>query len=429
MNGSDKFLVDENASSSTGLKIIGGKGDDTVDIKGKVRTKIYDLKSEKNSITNNSHSKIYYSNDPVINEYQNTGFNYNSFQFPQVDAGYNVEDKLFLGLGFSKKTYGFRKLPFATYQRLSTLYAFTNNAFEAKYDGIFNEVIRRNDLVIKAEVVHPALDNFFGFGNNTVKDHPIDYYRVRYNYISTDLIIRKRLNDILHVGIGPSYYHYNMGMTQNKNRILGTPSIPGLDSSSLYSKKDYLGAKAKMDITYINSDFFPTRGITWNTEYSNMYGLSSNSKHISRLISDMTVYASLTEERKVMAVIRLGGGHIFSDNFEFFQALNLGSNNVLRGFRKDRFSGSSIAYASLEGRVKLFDSKWYILPGDIGTIAFFDLGKTWMKGQNSKTFHSDYGGGLYFAPFNAFILSATIGISKEDQIFNFSVGKKFNLTF
>ena len=45
--------------------------------------------------------------------------------FPQINMGYNPEDKLLVGFGFSAKTYGFRKEPYSTFQKLSTLYAFT----------------------------------------------------------------------------------------------------------------------------------------------------------------------------------------------------------------------------------------------------------------------------------------------------------------
>lgn len=431
LNSDDKFQIDSNANSRTGIKLIGGKGNDTFNIKGNVKTDVYDLKSEKNAVINKSRSKIYLTNDPTNNSYKTTGFNYNSFQIPQIDIGYNVEDQFFAGLGFTSKTYGFRKDPYATYQRLRTLYAFSNQAYQLRYDGIFNQVIRKNDLIINAAVVHPTLNNFFGFGNNSIKDNntSLNYYRVRYNYISTDLLIRKRLNDVLHIGIGPSYYHYNMNESDNKGRILGAPNNIGLDSMNVYSKKNYFGGKARVDITYINSDFFPTRGITWNNEFSQMFGLSSTSKNLSKITSDMTVYASLTEERKLMAVIKLGGGYLFTKSFDYFQGLDLGNENYLRGFRKNRFIGSSLAYGSFEQRVKLFDSKWYILPGDVGILGFYEIGRVWLPGENSKKWHQDYGGGIYFAPFNTLIVSATLGFSNEDQIFNFSIGKKFNLTF
>ncbi len=143
----------------------------------------------------------------------------------------------------------------------------------------------------------------------------------------------------------------------------------------------------------------------------------------------MAVYASLNSPARVVAVLRLGGGHIFSKNFEYFQALNLGANNFLRGFRKNRFSGSSLAYGSLELRVKLLTSKWYILPGDFGVIAFNDIGRVWMTNEMSRRWHNAYGGGVYYVPFNMVIVSATMGFSKEETLFNFSIGTKLNITF
>jgi outer membrane translocation and assembly module TamA len=159
-------------------------------------------------------------------------------------------------------------------------------------------------------------------------------------------------------------------------------------------------------------------------------GISENSHSITRLNSDMTVYASMSMPAKTVAVLRLGGGHIFNRDFEFFQAEDLGANNVLRGFRKNRFSGRSLAYGSLEVRQKLFQSKWYVIPGDFGLVLFNDLGRVWQPtDEPNNVWHYAYGGGIYYVPYNMVIVSATIGFSKEEQLFNFSVGTKFNLTF
>jgi outer membrane protein assembly factor BamA len=160
-----------------------------------------------------------------------------------------------------------------------------------------------------------------------------------------------------------------------------------------------------------------------------MRGLNKNSENLTKITTDMQVYAALSEPNKLVATVRLGGGHIFSKNFEYFQALNLGANNFIRGFRKNRFSGSTLAYGSMELRVKLFKSESYILPGDVGVLGFYDIGRVWQRGESSGKWHNSYGGGLYYAPFNLLLVSATYGISDEDQLFNFSLGTKFNLTF
>jgi hypothetical protein len=143
----------------------------------------------------------------------------------------------------------------------------------------------------------------------------------------------------------------------------------------------------------------------------------------------MVIYASIKDPSSVGAVFRFGGGHIFSKQYEYFQALSLGADNVLRGYRKNRFSGSGTAYGSAELRVKLFKSQSYLLPGDVGVMGFYDIGKVWQYGQSSQKWHGAYGGGLYYIPYSLIMVSATMGVSPEDHIFNFTLGTKFKLVF
>ncbi len=438
LNGNDKFEIDEKVQSKIIIRMVGGKGNDTFDIKGNKRNYVYDittsdtsLKLERNHIINKHKTDVEFSSNPQVNEYKPYGYSYNVYRFPQLNIGYNPEDKLLMGFGFSAKTHAFRKEPYSTFQKLSTLYAFNFKAYQIKYQGIFNSILLKNDILFNAEIVNPTLNNFFGLGNSTKRDAslPREFYRVRYKYVQADLLLRKRFNDILGVSIGPSYYHYWNKFEDNKTRILANPILIGSDSASVFGVKDYLGGKLKIDIDYVNSEVLPTRGITWYTELSSMYGLNNKSKNLTRVMSDMTVYASLSPERKLVGIIRVGGGHIFTKNFEYFQALTIGANNYVRGYRKDRFSGSSMFYASAEGRVKLIKSELYYLPGDIGLIGFFDVGKVWLKDVKSKKWHNSFGGGLYYSPFNIVIVSATVGVSEEDKLLNFSLGTKFRLTF
>ena len=190
-----------------------------------------------------------------------------------------------------------------------------------------------------------------------------------------------------------------------------------------------MGAKLVININNLNSELFPSRGVQWNTEFSSMSGISKSGNNITKLQSDLAVYASLNDPSRLVALLQIGAGHIFNKNFEYFQALTLGSNNHLRGLRKNRYAGGSMAYAGLELRLKLADIKSYILPGSFGLIGFTETGKVWLKNEPSRYWHKSYGGGLYYIPFNLFIVSATIGFSKEEHIFNFSLGAKFNLNF
>ncbi|MEO6540426.1 MAG: BamA/TamA family outer membrane protein, partial [Ferruginibacter sp.] len=431
LNGSDKFEIDDDVTSKIKFRIIGGKGNDTFNLRGNVKNIVYDLTTEKNVSLNLRKTRKEFSSDPAVNDYKTTGFEYTRIRFPQINLGFNVEDRLLVGLGFSRRTYSFRKDPYSTDQKLVTLYAPIQGAFQVKYVGVFNKIIFKNDLIVRVDFVNPTLNNFFGFDNESVydKSKPLKYYRVRYKYIETDLLVRQRLTNTFHFSIGPSYYHYWSSYKDNDKRILGDPAVFGTDSAGIYKPKQYLGGKAKLDISYTNNEVFPTRGITWFTEFSSMLGLNKNARPLTKFTSDMTIYASLSDHATLSAVLKFGGGHIFSKHYEYFQALSMGAGDVLRGYKKNRFSGRSSAYTSAELRVRLFKSQSYLVPGDVGVMGFYDIGRVWQKGEGSRKWHGAYGGGLYYIPYGLVMISATVAFSPEDKLYNFSLGTKFKLTF
>jgi hypothetical protein len=431
-NGNDRFDVDDDVRAKIKIRFIGGQGVDTFNVKGRVPNYIYDFKKDSNQVLAHHETHNMMSSDPEINSYNEKEENYTIWRVPQEELGYNAEDGFLTGLGFHERTFNFKKTPYSTDQQFTALYAIANQAFQIKYTGAFLDLFRRMDIVMDGEFIQPTLNNFFGLGNDTKKDPNADlhYYRVRFTDLDGNVQLRKRyFRNLLSIGIGPSYYYYTSKQQNDADRILAIPSKVNLDSTSIYSPKSYAGGKLSININNLNDELFPTRGVDWSTNFTSMGGLNVNSKSITRLESNMTVYASLSEPAKVVAVLKMGGGHIFSKQYEYFQALTLGANNYLRGFRKDRFAGSSLLYGDLELRVKICDVKSYIMPGALGIVGFNDLGRVWIKNEHSNTWHDAYGGGIYYTPYNIVIISATTAFSGEESLFNFTVGAKINLTF
>jgi len=429
--GNDKFDITANAPNKTFIRLIGGKGDDTFHIKGNIRNYVYDLNSEKNFLEKGSNTKTRLSSNPNVNDYDFNEFQYNIFHFPRINIGWNADDGFMMGFGLWYRRYGWRKSPYSSEHRFSALFAAAQRAYQFKYRGVFVDVLPKTDIMINAELMNPALNNFFGFGNNTKinDDSTIKYYRARFKNVAADFLFRKKLASVFSVFVGPSFYHYWNKPTNNKDYILGKPSLIGLDSSNIYSVKSYAGFKLGTIVNNLNNDLFPTRGINWVTTFTQMQPLTKTSSQLTKLESDMAVYASMSFPAKWVTVLRVGGGHIFSDSLEYFQAMTLGANNYLRGFRKNRFSGTGLAYASLEFRIKMFDSKSYVFPGQVGFVAFNDIGRVWLKGENSRKWHYAYGGGFYYVPYNMVLVSATVALSNEERLVNFTLGTKLNLTF
>lgn len=432
LNNDDLFEIDESAQSRIKIRIIGGKGNDTFDIKGPVQTQLYDMNVEGNYIKNTGkRTRSRFSKDPPVNSLSIVGFQYNKNRFPQLEFGMNSDDGLMVGAGFSRKTHGFRNEPYSTFQKFSALYSLSRGSYKFLYDGEFNHVFRDYDIVLKGEFGYPTVSNFFGLGNTTRVPSSPDYgfYRSRYRTVELQALVRRRIYERLQLMAGPYYFHYWNKFNDNESRILGKPDVIQLDSANIYSPKSYLGGKLAISFDNRNNDIFPTRGVYWYNELISAAGIGKNSKNITKLRTDMTVYASLGDPTPLVVVVGIGGGKIFNDDFEFFQAMNIGVGNNLHGFRKNRYTGQSSAYGSLEMRLKLFEVKSYFLPGPLGLTGFYDIGRVWLRNEHSRIWHSAYGGGFYFIPFNMFMVSASIGFAGNERLFNISLGTKFNLTF
>lgn len=428
-NGEDKFQIDSGLHSSIRIRMIGGRGDDSFHIKSPLNTFVYDNTTEKNYLERNYYTQKYFANNPEVNEYNISWYNYPVRRYPRFLAGFNADDGFMLGTGFWFINYGFRKEPYASSHKLITLFALNRKAYQVKYNGELIHAIGKTDILLNAKITSPVLNNFYGFGNNTKSDSIRSFYRVRYREAEANILLRRKPFPILSIIAGPSLYWYWNRYENNQKYILSKPSLINLDSADVYETKTYAGIKAAVEIDNLNNDLFPTRGIRWTNNFTLLQPLNNKATALNKIESDMVVYASLKIPARVTGVIKMGGGHIFSSNFEYFQALSLGQNNVLRGFRKNRFSGQSMAYGSLELRIKVLEGRSYLFPGQVGLVAFNDVGRVWYKGESSRKWHNVVGGGLYYNPFNLVIVSATVGVSKEETVFNFSIGTKFNMTF
>ena len=432
-NGNDQFNMSEDTRSKVKFRIVGGGGNDTFNMRGLSRNYLYDVNDEDNAILSRSRTTNMFLNDPVVNEYRFRYDMHDKITFPMITLGANEDDGLLAGIGISRTTFGFRKKPFASRHRLSTLFALQRQAYQVRYAGEFNHAIKYLDVLVNAELVNPTLNYFFGLGNESKRDmsKPVQYYRARYDYLSADVLLRKRFfNDsIISISAGPSFFYYWNDGSRNLGRVLETPSVVGLDSASVYTQKVYGGGKLSFNIDNLDNRLWPKRGIIWNTELTLYEGMNNNARPYSKLQSDFSLYATLSHPSNLVAVLRTGGGHIFSENFEYFQALSLGAHNYLRGFRKNRFNGSSMAYGTGELRLRLLDFNAYVIKGDFGVIGFGETGRVWMRNESSTKWHNSYGGGIYLTPFNMVIVSAVLAISEEDKLFNAGIGTRINIVF
>ncbi|MGE5199736.1 MAG: hypothetical protein ACM3H9_08850, partial [Rhodospirillaceae bacterium] len=109
----------------------------------------------------------------------------------------------------------------------------------------------------------------------------------------------------------------------------------------------------------------------------------------------------------------------------WFDAASIGGANN-RGFRNRRFAGDSSLFATASVRGWLGDVGLRVIALRFGLVGFGDVGRVWVDGEDSKTWHSSLGGGLLVQPLGApFTVHATAANSTEGTRFYLGVGYPF----
>ncbi|MCK7559309.1 outer membrane protein assembly factor [Chitinophaga sedimenti] len=434
LGGKDRFELYGKDHSPILIRIIGGKDADTyVDsTSGHVgkRVQVYDLKNGADAFGfAHNNAKLHLSDKPEIIDYNRKAFLYDKV-VPLVYAGYNLDDGISLGAGVQYTNHGFRKLPFKSKQTLTFSHAVATQAYNFHYNGEFTDVIGKTDLLLDGRIRAPHNTiNFFGLGNDTrfdkeITEKPIQYYRTRFNFYNADVLLKTRLGNKVSFAYGPTLNIYSFDKEDNDNRYINDFNDNGLDSMSINQNKYHAGGKLQLEIDTRNNPVIPSRGIHWTTTLTGNLGVGDYSKNYSQVKSEMSVYMSFRVPANFVVVTRFGGGHTWG-SYEYYQALSLGSNTNLRGFRNGRFAGRTMAYNNTEFRLKLFQFSSRVLPASVGLIGFNDVGRVWMPDEKSSSWHDGYGGGFYLSPINLFIITAELAHSKEGLLPYFSLGFKF----
>lgn len=419
LGGDDVFDVSAPEKSPIKVRIVSGEGEDDIQVAEGTKpskTLLYDEPDTKVS-GETGVLKARLSSKPDIHEYDRMAFKYDVL-FPLLDWQYNRDDGIFLGGGFMFTKQGWRKKPFASKHKFTANYAFATNAFNIKYDGLFTDVLGHWDLGLLTDVRRPFfVNNFFGIGNNSffdVDNRDIDYYRVRFENILYRATLSAQLGAHGRFTFGPEYR--GMSVEEQNGKFIGDS---GINTSDLFDvDRNYSGLYTALEIDTRDSKQLTTRGLYWNTEAELLKGVNSRSMDYHTIRSSVSFFYSFKFPARVTFGWRVGGAHNFSDTriSEFYNANTLGGKANLRGFRRTRFYGETSLYNNLDMRIKLFDFRSYLFPGQIGILGFHDIGRVWAEGESSSTWHDSAGGGIYIAPLGQAVISFTMAFTDEENL-------------
>jgi hypothetical protein len=427
-NGNDSIILN-NKTSAIKLRIIGGDDKKAYHvIASKHRVNIYDKQNGSRFYGDVSRIKKHISNDSLTTAF--VPVNLYNIRMPIVLIGLNLDDGFILGAGFKfVRQEGFRKIPYASSQQLLAAYSFSTGAYRIKYSQEWIHAFGKTDFTLQALAKAPNNTiNFFGLGNQTVFNKTGDYkryYRTRFSTYQLDPAFRWRGIKGAAFSIGPSLYFYSFDKDENKGRFIENTSLIGsYDSSTVEKNKFHLGVAVQYNRDTRNNKIFPQWGSAVNVRLQAYKGMGQYAKSFAQVISDISLYKSLTNRSTIVLAERLGGVIGFG-HAAFYQSAFIGGHENLFGYRQYRFAGQHSLYNNLELRIKLADIASYIVPGQFGITGFWDIGRVWEKHDNSGKWHNGTGAGIYFAPASVLALSFVMGHSKEGWYPYFTMGLRF----
>ncbi|MEM6524725.1 MAG: BamA/TamA family outer membrane protein [Bacteroidota bacterium] len=445
----DRFNLSGEVNKGIKIRIIGGKGKDKISDVSKVkgirkRNVLYD--TEHGTVVDSGKELKIRTSDTEenINQYNRKAFKYDVLS-PALAFGFNPDDGIYFGGGFTIMNHGFRKTPFAMKHTATISLAPRSGSYEFRYRGTFAQVLGKWNAQINLDVLEPSYGDFFyGFGNKSREiddliDNDRQFYNARYTQWVFGPSIVREINKIHRFEIGGFFRRVDLttGLNDEEpNRFITQYEDEiGLsdDELSLFDNaRWYVGPSISYSLDNTNLKGYPSRGLRWNVSAKAINQLGDEENNYQAIESDISTFITLAKsgQFKVVLAQRLGGGVNFGD-FEFFQAQRLGGVNFVRGFAKARFTGDEKVFSNTELRVKLADLRTPVFPVAMGIHGLFDLGRVWtdqedieFRDDSISTWHRGYGGGLWISPFlGQIVLSTEIAFNdEEDSAFYVRVG-------
>ena len=436
LGGEDVCVIKGNGRNKIKLRVVGGDGHDRIIDSSRVSgfrrmNIIYDDVTD-NEIVPGSETRVHLSDDPAINRYDRKSFQYN-VMMPVITANFNPDDGIFVGGGFTYTAHGFRKVPYRSRHALLLSYALNTSSYEIRYKGDFTDVIGSWSLGVALNVRHPNfVNNFFGMGNESIFDQRIDertdfnnainYYRLRFQEVSSSVGFSKRVGDYAKLSLSHIFQSIEIEDSNGQERFIDLYAVESGERIETY--KTYTGAAAALNFDKRDSEKLTTSGVVWDNRLSVLRGISKSDKLFGALNSELSFYYSFRTPTSLTMAMRFGYG-INKGEYEFYQSQILDGKTELRGYRKTRFYGDQKFYNNIELRWHLFSFRTYIFPASLGILAFNDIGRVWLDGEDSNTWHQGFGGGVWVSPFNTTVVSAEVGHSREETLFYIRLGFMF----
>ena len=405
--GDDRATVEGNVRRSIPVRIIGGNGTNTfVDLStvgGKRNpTRFYDAGTVQD---------VKYARDTVdekinIDNAFNHSFNrrpwvraYGELLPPLRDNGTTIRPVLGvhsqrgLGIypvvGLARYSYGFRTVPYSSLAEADVAYSAASTRFRIRSN--LDKRFEGSDvhLPVTAHMSQFEVVQFHGFGND-VPDLRGSLYDVRQRQWELNPGIGKSFSPVSDISIGPVVRYTTTDSLAN--RFIAQQRPYG------FTKFGQAGLRLKvhLDSRYVPDTLKPR--FVLDVAGAGYPAIWDVVNHYESADGWAAAFFTLPVPKKPVLAFR-GGGEKLWGNFPYFDAAFLGGSESFRTEEKQRFAGDASVYGTAELRVPIAKFP-FILPLDVGALAFTDIGRVYLSGNSLGGWHKASGAGLWFGYLN-----------------------------
>jgi hypothetical protein len=427
MGGDDTFVVTGPSGGIT-IRAIGELGNDSLLAKGSGPAKLSDHEGQNAAVGAPHDDRVYQSpprsqNSPWIGP---RDWGNKTIQAPWVN--YSADLGIFLGWSIDFMSYSFRKHPYSQSHFLRGGFGFGAKNGKVEYDGEFRRENGSSYWGLHAFASGVEVLRYYGLGNETADIEDTDFTRVR----QIQYLVRPSFTVPFgrrgELSVGPLAVYNKLRAREDADSAL-------IEVEQPYGSGDFgqVGAFAEMEFDSRDSAMFPRRGwrlTAGGAAYPEAWDVEETFGHVNGAVS---WYVSAG--RAITLALRGGGKSVFG-TFPFQEAAVIGGGTLgeiaigepdytVRGFRAQRFRGDSSLWGNAEARLSLGHVR-LILPARVGVLGFSDAGRVWLDDEESDTWHTGVGGGLWLSFLNdRGVGTAAIAHSDEGDRFYFKGGFTF----
>ncbi|UZO81092.1 metallophosphoesterase [Aquimarina sp. ERC-38] len=423
LDDDDVFEVKGKPDNPIKIRIIGGQNNDVYNIKKGRRVRVYDYKSKPNTVQKKGGARFKFTDNYSINHF-NKDQRTSKVNMILPNIGFNPDDGLLFGVTDVFTYKGFYKNPFTQQHSLGIGYYLATSSFDIRYTGKFAGVLNNYNLVVKGVYTNPNFaENFFGFGNGTENNQDelgLDFNRVQMSTYGGTVGFEK-------TGRFGSYFSYmasveGIEIQRTPGRFLSESNIFS-ENSRIFNRQWFGG----FNITYRYESYDllvnPSKGMKFELSAGSKTNLEDTDRTFGYIKPYLGFYNALSRNKRwVLKTAALSQFNI-TKNYEFFQSAQLGQENLLRGYRRQRFSGQTSLAANADVRYSFGQFKTSLIPLQIGVFVGSGVGRVWQDNTpEDNSWHADVGGGFWLNSTNA--ISGTLNIFTGQDDVRLSAGFK-----